>query len=149
VWLDYPSLLGLPGARLRAYQAETTIAEKFHAMVVLGQANSRMKDFFDIAALAMHEHFNGEKLAAAIKATFHRRGTEFPKETPIALTPEFANDAVKQQQWAGFIAGSRLSNVLTLEFAVTSAHGLIAPILEAFLKGSEFHRSWSPGGPWK
>jgi Nucleotidyl transferase AbiEii toxin, Type IV TA system len=45
IWLDYPSLLQMPSARLRAYQPETAIAERFHAMVVLGQANSRMKDF--------------------------------------------------------------------------------------------------------
>lgn len=44
-WLEYPSLLGLPRPRLRAYPREALVAEKLHAMVVLGMRNSRMKDF--------------------------------------------------------------------------------------------------------
>jgi predicted nucleotidyltransferase component of viral defense system len=47
-WLEYPTLLGMPSPRLRAYRPETTIAEKAHAMVTLGSVNSRMRDFFDI-----------------------------------------------------------------------------------------------------
>ncbi len=54
VWLEYPALLDFPRPRLRAYRRETAIAEKLHAMVVLGEANSRMRDFFDIHALAQH-----------------------------------------------------------------------------------------------
>jgi predicted nucleotidyltransferase component of viral defense system len=38
--------------RLRVYRAETAIADKLHAMVDLGEANSRMRDFFDVFALA-------------------------------------------------------------------------------------------------
>ena len=44
--IDYPALLDLPAPRLRAYAPETVIAEKFQAMVALGRANSRMKDFY-------------------------------------------------------------------------------------------------------
>jgi hypothetical protein len=46
---------------LRARRAETAIAEKLHAMVVLGEVNSRMRDFFDIYALAEDNRFD-EKL---------------------------------------------------------------------------------------
>ena len=45
-WLQYPSLLGFPPPRLRVYRPETAIAEKLHAMVELGEANSRMRHFF-------------------------------------------------------------------------------------------------------
>lgn len=148
VWLDYPSLLDFPKAHLRAYQPETSIAEKLQAMVVLGLPNSRMKDFFDIAALADREQFEGPKLASAIKATFERRGTPLPATTPIGLTSEFASNAAKQQQWIGFIAASRLTNAPTLEEAVTSAHQLLAPILETLAKGEAFDKSWQPDGPW-
>lgn len=149
VWLDYPGLLDFPKARIRAYQPETSIAEKFQAMVVLGLPNSRMKDFFDIAALAEREQFEGAKLASAIKATFERRGTALPAATPIGLTSDFADDAAKQQQWTGFIKASRLANAPTLEGAVASAHRLLAPILEALIRGEAFEKSWQPGGPWK
>lgn len=52
VWLDYPSLLDLPRPRIRAYAVETVVAEKLHAIVMLGSRNSRMKDYFDLNAIA-------------------------------------------------------------------------------------------------
>ena len=44
---------------------ETSIAEKTQALVRLGLANSRIKDFFDIHALAMARPFDGETLRLA------------------------------------------------------------------------------------
>ena len=72
--LDYPSLLDAPRPRLRAYLPETAIAEKFHAMVELGEANSRMRDFYDIRVLAERRAFDGATLAGAISSTFKRHG---------------------------------------------------------------------------
>ena len=88
--LDYPGLLDLPRARLRAYRPETSIAEKTEAMVRLALANSRMKDFFDIHRLAETRTFDGETMRLAVAATFTRRGIEIPSERPLALTSEFA-----------------------------------------------------------
>lgn len=100
--LDYPTLLDLPRPRLRSYAPETAIAEKFQAMVMLGQANSRMKDFYDIWVLSQSRTFEAARLSAAIRATFERRGTPLPTETPLALTESFSNDPQKQQQWRAF-----------------------------------------------
>ena len=148
LWLDYPSLLGLPSARLRAYQPETTIAEKLHAMVVLGLPNSRMKDFFDIAALAEREHFDGKKLGSAITATFARRSTALPI-IPAAFTPEFAANPAKQQQWNVFLGTSGLTDKVTLDTRVTIIRDFLGPILAKLTRGQIFNGSWSPGGPWK
>ncbi len=101
--LDYPSMLNLPAPRLRAYARETVIAEKFQAMVALGRANSRMKDFYDVWILSRTFVFNDDRLARAIAATFARRGTPLPTEMPDALTPAFAADEQKQQQWRAFV----------------------------------------------
>jgi predicted nucleotidyltransferase component of viral defense system len=101
--VDYPSMLGLPAPRLRAYARETVIAEKFQAMVALGRANSRMKDFYDIWILSRSFAFDDARLPRAIAATFARRGTPIPQERPDALSPSFAADAQKQQQWRAFI----------------------------------------------
>ena len=101
--LDYPSMLAFPAPRLRAYARETVIAEKFQAMVVLGRANSRMKDFYDIWILSRSFNFDNDRLPRAIAATFARRGTPIPQERPDALTMAFAEDAQKQQQWRAFI----------------------------------------------
>lgn len=74
-------------------------------MVMLGRANSRMKDFYDVWTLAMATAFDNGRLAAAIAATFKRRRTDIPIGAPDALTADFANDPAKQQQWAAFVQG--------------------------------------------
>ena len=101
--IELPVLLDAPAPKLRAYAPETVIAEKFQALVMLGRANSRMKDFYDIWMLAKVHNFEGEGLARAIKATFARRTTAIPAELPDALTQAFANDPSKQEQWADFV----------------------------------------------
>jgi len=101
--VDYPAMLDLPAPRLRAYARETVIAEKFQAMVALGRANSRMKDFYDIWVLSRSFTFDDDRLAQAIAATFARRETAIPTELPDALTPTFAADEQKQRQWRAFV----------------------------------------------
>lgn len=103
--LEYPVLLDLPAPILRAYARETVIAEKFQAMVMLGRANTRMKDFYDIWLLSNGYDYDADRLAAAITATFARRKTEVPKELPDALTDAFANDPMKTAQWDAFKKG--------------------------------------------
>jgi predicted nucleotidyltransferase component of viral defense system len=102
--MDLPVLLDFPAPHLRAYARETVIAEKFQAMVMLGRANSRMKDLYDIWVLARTSEFKGNGLARAIAGTFARRKTEIPSEPPDALTPAFAEDPAKIQQWNSFAA---------------------------------------------
>jgi predicted nucleotidyltransferase component of viral defense system len=101
--IDYPSMLDLPAPRLRAYARETVVAEKFQAMVVLGRANSRMKDFYDIWLIGQSFPFEDDRLARAIAATFERRETEIPTDRPDAFTPAFAEDEQKQRQWDAFL----------------------------------------------
>jgi predicted nucleotidyltransferase component of viral defense system len=100
--IDYPVLLDAPAPKLRGYRPETVIAEKFEAIVKLGRANSRMKDFYDIWMLSREYEFKGDALARAIVATFARRKTDIPTEPPVGLTKAFADDPAKQQQWKSF-----------------------------------------------
>jgi predicted nucleotidyltransferase component of viral defense system len=100
--IELSVLLNQPVPRLRAYPYETVVAEKFQAMVMLGRANSRMKDFYDVWMLARSYDFEGDRLARAVAATFARRKTEIPADRPDALTPAFAEDPTKQQQWTAF-----------------------------------------------
>jgi predicted nucleotidyltransferase component of viral defense system len=101
--IDFPVLLDLPVPHLGAYARETVIAEKFQAMVALGRANSRMKDFYDVWVLSKTHQFDKARLAQAIAATFKRRGTEIPQRQPDAFTPQFFRDGNKVQQWSAFI----------------------------------------------
>ena len=106
---DLPVLLDFPAPHLRSYRRETVIAEKFQAMVMLGRANTRMKDFYDIWVLSRSYEFTGDGLARAIAATFARRKTEIPTRRPDALTQAFARDPRKQQQWVAFMTDVAVS----------------------------------------
>jgi len=124
--LDYPSILAFPAPRLRAYARETVIAEKFQAMVALGRANSRMKDFYDIWILGKSFDFAGDRLARAIVATFARRETAIPVDLPDALTRAFANDEQKQRQWNVFVRDVS-ANPGSLEDVVANLAGFLMP----------------------
>lgn len=105
----YPTLLDdQPAPRLRVYPRAAVAAEKLEAVVSLGMANSRMKDFFDLRALAREGLLDTQMLADALAATFQRRGTVFPVELPLGLSDEFAHDVGKRAQWKAFLNKNRL-----------------------------------------
>jgi predicted nucleotidyltransferase component of viral defense system len=98
--IEYPRMLDFPAARLMAYPKEAVVAEKLEALVKLGIVNTRMKDFYDLWKLSRDFDFDGALLRNAIKATFKRRGTEVPSDTPLALTHEFSGDVQKTKTMA-------------------------------------------------
>lgn len=148
--IQYPAMLDFPSARVRAYPRETVVAEKLEALVKLGMANTRMKDFYDLWKLSNDFYFDGVPLSDAIKATFKRRGTEVPPGTPLALTDEFSLDSQKTKQWQAFIKKSGLGqDEATLH--IVSAHltrFLITP-LRAVHASQHFALIWPKGGPWR
>jgi hypothetical protein len=106
----YPVLLDdLPAPRLRTYPKHTVIAEKLHAIALLGMTNSRLKDYFDLSVLLEREALDSDLLAQAIKATFQRRGMPIPEVLPVGLTDEFANDASRQSLWLAFLRKNELT----------------------------------------
>ena len=148
--IDYPSLLDMPAPRLRAYPPETVVAEKFQALVALGILNSRMKDFFDLWAISETFAFDGSILADAIAATFDRRHTTIPVETPVALTPAFAEDAAKRAQWQGFLRRTALS-IAPGSFVEmqTKVSAFVLPPVQSLVVDKPLECKWVVGGPWK
>jgi predicted nucleotidyltransferase component of viral defense system len=145
---NYPTLLDLPAPRLRGYSRESTIAEKFEAMVKLGILNSRMKDFFDIWLMLRQFDFDGPTLSAAIMKTFSTRGTNIQTE-PIALTNTFAEDTAKAAQWRGFVRKNRLVDVpQNLVEVVTAIAAFLAPITEQLAAGRVLRATWKASGTW-
>ena len=71
--IEYPTLLDSDTIQLLAYPIESSIAEKLQAMVALGDANSRMKDFYDVWVISTHFDFNANTLLKAVDATFRNR----------------------------------------------------------------------------
>lgn len=100
--IELPVLLDMPSPHLRAYPPETVIAEKFHAMVILGRANSRVKDYYDVWMLTNTIELEPERLRRAIAATFERRNTAVPLAVPDGLSDAFAEDPSKLRQWEAF-----------------------------------------------
>jgi hypothetical protein len=124
----YPVLIAdFAAPRLRTYPVYTVVAEKLHAMVLLGMTNSRLKDYLDLSVLLEREVLDPATLAAAIAATFTRRGTTLPTVLPIGLSDEFANDQSRQALWVAFLKKNALpavpltSVVTTLRATLQSA----------------------------
>ena len=145
---DYPVLLGLATPRLLAYPRETVVAEKFEAMVKLGQLNSRLKDFFDLWLLSRQFQFDGRILAQAVRETFANRHTTIPPQ-PVALTAAFANEPVRQTQWKGFLRKSRIDMAPPeLPVVIAAISLFLLPLAAALSAGQEFSPLWRPAGPW-
>lgn len=124
--LTYPTLLDMAAPEIKAYPPATVIAEKFQAMVALGIANSRMKDYYDLWAIPRTIVIAAGQLDAAIKATFDRRGTAIPAERPPGLSAAFIQDETKQRQWRAYAASIELHGV-TLARVVDAIWSLVGP----------------------
>jgi len=145
----YPTILDFPPPRLRIYSRESVIAEKLHAMVMLGMLNSRMKDFYDLWILRNTFTFEGIVLQKAIETTFDHRKTPIPNEIPVALTGEFSTDARKNQQWQAFLRRNRLmAEAILLPQVIDEIHDFLVPVLRALQQGVLFDHHWQTGGPW-
>ncbi len=143
VEIDYPTLLDAPAPHLRAYPVETVVAEKFEALVTLGIANSRLKDFYDLWLIAQTFEFHHSTLVGAVRRTFERRGTKLPGDAPISLSDEFT--AAWGAQWQTFLGRERMA-------AAPGSFAAVITDLRAFLiplaGTAEGDRVWLPGGPW-
>lgn len=147
--LEYPTLLKFPAPKLHAYSKESVVAEKFEAMVKLGVANSRMKDFYDLWVLAQRFEFESGTLAAAIQATFKTRRTTLPRSSPLALRAEFYELPAKQAQWRAFLRKSGPKADSSLEEIIGVIREFLMPLVDGVLKGNEENQVWQTGGPWR
>jgi len=146
--LAFGPLLDMPAPVLRTYPPETVVAEKLDAMLVLGLANSRMKDYFDLWTLSETMGFNGRLLVDAVTATTSRRKTIIPVDTPIGLSELFGSDATKRTQWAAFLRKMGSRDALVLQSVVARLHAFLMPIVSSVRGGATAPGAWPPGGPW-
>lgn len=143
-WLEFPVLLEFPAARIQCYPPESSIAEKFQAMVNLGELNSRMKDFYDIWLLSRQHEFRLDTLWGAIESTFRRRETEIPETNPFSAV--FVDS--KQPQWQAFRRRLGQDHVPEAFSEVVEA---VVEFLSPVLAGTAVDTPryiWRPPGPW-
>lgn len=124
--INLPGMLDFPAPRLQAYPRETVVAEKFQAMIQLGLANSRLKDYYDIWILSRHHAFDDERLSRAVAANFKRRRTAIPQDVPDALTFAFAANPEKLHEWEAFVR-DLTGDVPSLVKVVTDLAGFLMP----------------------
>jgi len=143
-WREFPALLEFPAARIKCYTPESSIAEKFQAMINLGELNSRMKDFYDIWLLSRQHEFQLENLKGAVERTFLKRGTKIPEISPFSAV--FIDS--KQPQWNAF--RKRLG-----QDHVPQAFSEVVDVVVEFLGPVMASRgvdasmeTWLPPGPW-
>ncbi len=146
---EFPSLLSEDGPVVKAYSPETVVAEKFNAMVLLGMANSRMKDYFDIWMLSRSFVFEGPVLREAIANTFSKRQTPLPESMPVGVTEEFAKNNTKQAQWGGFIRRQRrLDTAPNLPDVVKAICEFLRPVATRLPDTADTPLLWSPTSGW-
>jgi type I restriction enzyme, S subunit len=146
---DYPTLLDMPAPRVRAYPREAVVAEKLHAMVVLGERNSRYKDFYDLYVFARQFSFVGERLKTAIGATFQRRHTGIEPALPAALAPRFYTDGERARQWRAYLTRNNLPGAPADWASVGELlQQFLARPWRAVADGRALSDTWLPRGPW-
>ena len=146
--LEYPTLLKFAAPKLHAYSKESVVAEKFEAMVKLGMANSRMKDFYDLWVLAKRFEFESATLAAAIQATFKTRRTTLPRSSPLALQADFYELPTKLTQWRAFLRKSGLKADSSLKEIIEVIREFVMPVVNGLSERNAENKVWQPGGPW-
>jgi predicted nucleotidyltransferase component of viral defense system len=102
--VHYPAILEFPSPELQGYTPETMIAEKLDAMVKLGLANSRMKDFYDVWKIINQFQIKPEKIAPVIREVFQNRKT-IVREIPKAFSEAFYNASKTLERWDFFLEG--------------------------------------------
>jgi hypothetical protein len=146
----FPTILDGPAAVLLTYPRETVVAEKFEAMVKLGIANTRMKDFHDLYSLSRLFSFEGQVLSEAIVRTFERRKTRLPSAPPIAFTAEFFEDESKQRQWTAFNGKNKLYiEAVPLKTVVSDIEQFLMPLVFGVTTQGHWSHYWQTGGPWQ
>ena len=147
--IELRALLDLPIVPIAAYTPYTTIAEKLEAMVVLGEANSRMKDYYDLSVIPESLELAGDTLAEAIRVCFERRSTPIPETDPEGLALAFAKDPVTAGRWRSFIRRRGLQDAgAELEEVFPRIRSFALPVLSAVRDGVSFPKYWPCGGPW-
>lgn len=145
-----PSFLDFPSPQLRVYPVYVVIAEKFQAMVMLGIANSRMKDFYDIKTIASTMELDGQILFDAVKATFERRKTDIVTEPLYVFSDGFKQDKDKQTQWAAFLNKNGLEKGSNFSDIVGEIQYFLEPVYHAIAEKRDYKQQWlSDRFQWK
>lgn len=125
---------------IMTYSLESTIAEKFDAILQRFELTGRMKDFYDIYYLARTFNFDGARLQTAISRTLERRGTPYEKDSFKRILA-FAEDVDMQKRWKFFL---KVIKDDTLEFSevIVKIQKFLEPVFDAIVNENEWQQDW-------
>ena len=126
---------------IKTYSLESTIAEKFDAILQRFELTGRMKDFYDIYYLARTFNFEGVKLQAAIFQTLQKRGTTYDRDSFKRIVA-LAEDEVMQKRWRFFLKNIKDD---TLEFSkvIDEIQKFLEPVFDAIVSEEEWEKKWN------
>ncbi|SHJ33597.1 Nucleotidyl transferase AbiEii toxin, Type IV TA system [Dethiosulfatibacter aminovorans DSM 17477] len=127
---------------IMTYSLESTVSEKFDAIINLMEATGRMKDFYDIYYLANSFEFEGAKLQYAVKATLSTRETSYKKDS-VTVIKRLIEDTAINNRWKNFCK-KILKYELDFERVVDLLVEFIDPPFQALIEGEEFSSIWNP-----
>jgi hypothetical protein len=145
-----PCLLDMPEPEVLAYSPDSVVTEKLEAIVVLGDRNSRIKDFFDIRYLAEHHDFHRLTLAEAIRRTFARRKTPVPPDDPFGLTKDYWDSPGRSAQVRAFARRAGIEvGPGDLSTIPSVLRAFLLPVLDDVRRSHRTEGTWTPPGPWR
>ncbi len=122
------------------YSLESTIAEKFDAILQRFELTGRMKDFYDIYYLARTFDFDGAKLQAAIFETLQRRGTHYDRNS-FKRVVSLAEDMDMQKRWKYFLKAIK-DDSLEFSVVIEEMQTFLEPVFKAIVNEDEWQGEW-------
>jgi len=132
---------GFTKPEIMTYSLESTIAEKWDAIVDRMHFNSRMKDFYDIYYLANHYDFDGAKLQKAISETLNNRGREYDEDRFAKVKLLIENQQLLVR-WNAFVKNT-IKEELSFKIVLDSVLNFIKVPFEAMVNSDEFCGCWN------
>ena len=131
---------GYDKPEILTYSLESTIAEKFDAILQRFELTGRMKDFYDIYYLSRKFDFDGLKLQTAIQKTLRNRGTAYEKDS-FQRVLALRDDGDMHTKWRYF-----LRTLGNSEMAFSSVIGgietFLLPVWDAISNDIELQKVW-------
>lgn len=123
------------------YSLESTIAEKFDALLQRLELTSRMKDIYDIYYLSSMFDFDGRALQQAVYETLQNRGTAYEKDSFDRVVALAENKDI-QTRWRQYLRRLKMDD-LALEDVVASLDRFLRPVWDAIIDEDELLLHWN------
>lgn len=125
---------------IKTYSLESTIAEKFDAILQRFELTGRMKDFYDIYYLSRTFNFDGERLQSAIFNTLQRRGTPYNRHS-FKRVVSLADDEDMQKRWKYFLKTIK-DDALEFPLVIAEIQTFLEPVFDAIVNENEWQNIW-------